>query len=170
MTKRWWAAGLVAAAIALAIPAIFLAGDRVDPSAERANLDFVLKDMHGKEVRLADYKGRPLLINFWATDCGPCIHEIPFFVEFVEKYRGQGLAVLGISTYDPPEELRPMAEKLRMNYPVLVGLGHDDLLQAYEADFAIPVSWFVRRDGTVYKKKVGSDTREWFEAQIQALF
>jgi hypothetical protein len=64
----------------------------------------------------------------------------------------------------------PVAEKLEINYPVLVGLGHDDLLLAYEADLVIPVSWFIRRDGTVFKKKVGSDSKEWFEAQIQALF
>jgi thiol-disulfide isomerase/thioredoxin len=170
MTKRWWAAGAAAAALAVAVPTWFLADEAVDPGAERARLDFVLKDMNGQDVRLADYQGRPLLINFWATDCGPCIHEIPFFVEFAEKYKDRGFAVLGISTYDPPDELRPMAARLKMNYPVLVGLGHDDLLQAYEADFIIPVTWFVRRDGTVYKKKIGSDTKEWFETQIQALF
>jgi thiol-disulfide isomerase/thioredoxin len=170
LAPRWIAAGVVAAAIAVAVPTLFLSGSDVDPNAERAPLDFVLKDMHGKDVRLADYKGRPLLINFWATDCGPCRHEIPYFVELVEKYKDEEFAVLGISTYDRPEDLVPVAEKLEINYPVLVGLGHDDLLLAYEADLVIPVSWFIRRDGTVFKKKVGSDSKEWFEAQIQALF
>jgi thiol-disulfide isomerase/thioredoxin len=176
VSQVWWTnrgvrAGLVAVAIAIVWPALYFSrAGSVDPHAEYARLDFVLKDMQGKDVRLADYKGRPLLINFWATDCGPCRHEIPFFVELVEKYRDKKLAVLGISTYDSAEELRPFAAKFKMNYPVLMALGRDDVLTAYEADLMIPVTWFVRQDGTVYKKKVGSDSKEWFEAQIKALF
>jgi cytochrome c biogenesis protein CcmG/thiol:disulfide interchange protein DsbE len=136
---------------------------------ELARLDFTLKDMNGQDVRLSDFKGRPLLVNFWATWCGPCKHEIPAFVELVEKYKAQKFTVLGISTDDKPEDLRPFAADYKMNYPVLVGLGRDDVLVAYEAVFAIPVSWFVRADGTVYLKHPGPATKEWFETQIKAL-
>jgi thiol-disulfide isomerase/thioredoxin len=167
----WARAGLVAAAVAIAWPAAYFSRARsVDPNAEQARLDFVLKDMNGRDVRLADFKGRPLVVNFWATDCPPCRHEIPYFVELVERYKREQLAVLGISISDKPEELRPFADKFSMNYPVLVGLGQDELLQAYEGDVVIPVTWFIRRDGTVYKKKIGSDTKEWFETQVKALF
>ena len=134
-----------------------------------ARLDFTLKDMQGKEVRLADFKGRPLLVNFWATWCGPCKHEIPIFVELMDKYREDEFTVLGISTDDTAEDLRPFAAKYKMNYPVLVGAGHDDLIEAYEATFAIPVTWFIRRDGTVLAKQPGPATKEWFEAQVKAL-
>jgi thiol-disulfide isomerase/thioredoxin len=136
---------------------------------EMARLDFQLKDMNGADVKLADFKGRPLLVNFWATWCGPCKHEIPMFVELVDKYREQKFTVLGISTDDSPADLRPFAAQYKMNYPVLVGLNNDPLLEAYEAVFAIPVSWFIRPDGTVFLKHPGPATREWFETQVKAL-
>jgi cytochrome c biogenesis protein CcmG/thiol:disulfide interchange protein DsbE len=134
-----------------------------------ARLDYTLKDIEGRDVRLADYRGRPLVLNFWATYCGPCKTEIPMFVELVEKYRNQKLAVLGISIDDSVEDLRPFAAEYKMNYPVLVGLGHDDLLEQYEAAFLIPVTWFIKPDGTVYLKHPGPQTKEWFDQQIQAL-
>jgi thiol-disulfide isomerase/thioredoxin len=136
----------------------------------KARLDYVVKDMDGKDVRLADYKGRPLLLNFWATYCGPCKTEIPIFVEMVEKYRDQKLTILGISIDDTPADLRPFVAEYKMNYPVLLGLGHDDLLEHYEATFMIPITWFIKPDGTVTLKHPGSGSREWFEQQIRALF
>ena len=134
-----------------------------------AKLDYVLKDIEGRDVRLADYKGRPLILNFWATYCGPCKTEIPIFVELVEKYREQKLAILGISVDDSVEELRPFAAEYKMNYPVLVGLGHDDLMERYEAGFLIPITWFIKPDGTIHLKHPGSNPKEWFDQQVQAL-
>jgi cytochrome c biogenesis protein CcmG/thiol:disulfide interchange protein DsbE len=143
------------------------ASDSTGP--EIATLDYTLKDVEGKDVRLADYKGRPLLLNFWATYCGPCKTEIPIFVEMVEKYKDQKLAILGISVDDSVEDLRPFAAQYKMNYPVLVGLGHDDLMERYEAGFLIPITWFIKPDGTILLKHPGSGPKEWFEQQIQAL-
>jgi peroxiredoxin len=141
-----------------------------DPAgAAVAKLDYTLKDIEGKDVLLADYRGRPLVLNFWATYCAPCKTEIPMFVELVEKYRNQKLTILGISIDDSVEDLRPFAAEYKMNYPVLVGLGHDDLLEQYEAAFLIPVTWFIKPDGTIYLKHPGSQTKEWFDQQIQAL-
>lgn len=140
-----------------------------DPNAVVANLDFTVKDMNGKDVRLADFKGRPLVLNFWATYCAPCKQEIPVFVDLVEKYRDQKLAIVGISIDDAPDDLRPFAAQFKINYPVLVGLGHDQLLETYDAVFFIPVTWFIRADGTVSLKHPGSATREWFEEQVKAL-
>jgi thiol-disulfide isomerase/thioredoxin len=167
----WAGAVVVAGLIAVTPPAcVSDSGSQVPESpAEPAKLDYVLKDMDGKDVKLADFKGRPLIINFWATWCPPCKEEIPIFVELVEKYRDQKLTVLGISTSDTAEQLRPFAAEYRINYPILVGAGHDELLDTYET-YSIPVSWFVRTDGTVYMKKLGSDTKAWFETQIKALF
>jgi peroxiredoxin len=172
LTGRWAWAGAVAVAIALWPAACAQDQFSKDPdtTAETAKLGFVLKDMHGNDVRLADFKGRPMILNFWATWCPPCKEEIPGFVDLVEKYKEQDFTVLGISIDDSAADLVPFAAQYRINYPVLVGLGHDDLLEAYEATFSVPVSWFIRRDGTVYMKKVGTDTKAWFESQIKALF
>lgn len=134
-----------------------------------AKLDYTLKDLDGKDVTLADFRGRPVVLNFWATYCGPCKTEIPIFVELVEKYRDRKLAILGISIDDSVEDLRPFAAQYKMNYPVLVGLGHDELMERYEATFLIPITWFIKPDGTIYLKHPGSGPKEWFEQQIQAL-
>ena len=170
---QWAKAGLVAMVVA-AWPTYALLTERrapeIDPSAEVAKLDYTLKDMNGKEVRLSDFKGRPLVVNFWATWCSPCKHEIPSFIALVDKYKDKNLTVLGISTDDSPEDLRKFAAEYKINYPVLVGLGMDELLEAYEAEMMIPVTWFIRRDGTVALKHAGTQTRDWFERQITALF
>ena len=71
---------------------------------------------------------------------------------------------------DSPEDLREFAADFKMNYPVLVGLGHDDLLKAYDAVELLPITWFVRRDGTISGKGVGIHPKDWFDEQVKALF
>jgi cytochrome c biogenesis protein CcmG/thiol:disulfide interchange protein DsbE len=167
----WVRAGLAALVIAASSAACHKAEKPApDPKAERANLDFTVKDMNGKDVRLADYKGRPLLLNFWATWCGPCKIEIPALVELSEKYKGRNLTVLGISVDDTAEDLRKFTADHRMPYPILMALGHDDLLEAYDAQMGVPVSVFIRPDGTVAMKQSGGQTKAWFETQVKALF
>lgn len=161
--RRWLLAGAAAAAIAM------WPGCAQKHTGDLANLDFVLKDMHGKDVRLADFKGRPIILNFWATWCGPCKVEIPAFVELVDKYQSQQLTVLGVSVDDSPEDLQKFAQEYKMNYPVLVGLGQDRLQELYEAVMIIPVTWFIRPDGTVHLKHTGPATKEWFEEQVKAM-
>jgi len=136
---------------------------------EMAKLDYTLKDMNGADVRLSDFKGRPMLINFWATWCAPCRHEIPAFIELVEKYKDQKFIVLGISVDDKPEDLRPFAAEFKMTYPVLVGLGHDELQEHYGA-YSLPVSWFIRADGSVDYKHTGTQSKDWFEDRVKRLF
>ena len=107
----WLVLGLLTLAVAGGIGWLLLPGERVGATVDAklpvdavmAKLDYTVKDMDGKDVRLADYKGRPLLLNFWATYCGPCKTEIPIFVEMVEKYKDQKLAILGISIDDTPK-------------------------------------------------------------------
>jgi peroxiredoxin len=177
VTAPWlvrWAAAIGLAAVLTVWPLGCAPGDTHDvpeppPGAELARLDFTLKDMNGADVRLADFRGRPMVINFWATWCAPCRHEIPAFVELVDKYRDQNLIVLGISVDDKPEDLQKFAAEFKMNYPVLVGLGHDELQEHYGA-YTLPVSWFVRDDGSVDYKHTGTQTKEWFEERVQKLF
>jgi peroxiredoxin len=164
--RRWAAAAIVAAAIAV-WPACAIDED-LTPSGG-ADLAFTLKDMNGKDVRLDDFRGRPIILNFWATWCGPCRTEIPALVDLVNQYKEQRLTVLGVSVDDSPEDLRRFAAEYRMNYPVLVGLGQDKLQETYDAVIAVPVTWFIRPDGTVHLKHQGPATREWFETQVKAM-
>jgi peroxiredoxin len=164
---RWLAACLVAAALAVAVGGVPSCSHGAP--AMTAKLDFTLDDMNGHRVDLASFKGRPLLLNFWATWCGPCKVEIPWFVEFADKYKSGGLTVLGISVDDPPEDIRAFAAASKVTYPLLVGQPHKDLRIAFEADDVIPVSWLIRADGTVLAKAEGVHPKEWFESNLRQI-
>jgi thiol-disulfide isomerase/thioredoxin len=144
------------------------------PKGPPANLTFKVKDLAGHDVALADFKGRPMVINFWATFCGPCKAEMPALIDLAEKYRSRNLVVLGISIADTPAEIQQFAaafdRKFPSNYPLLVGATQDAFLEAYNASEQIPVTWFVRADGTVSAKSELPQTRDWFDTQIRAMF
>src|SRR5262245_27046664 len=101
-----WTLAVVAAAMLAAWPAWLSTKSNQPAAGNQANLDFTLKDMYGKNVRLADFRGRPIILNFWATWCGPCKAEIPALVALADQYKAQGLTVLGVSVDDAPEDLR----------------------------------------------------------------
>jgi thiol-disulfide isomerase/thioredoxin len=171
MLKRITTAALIVASIAAAC------GGRTPKApdasacpadAKPANLNFTLKDTTGKEVRLADYKGKVLLLDFWATWCGPCRLEIPSLIELQKQYSND-LVVLGVSIDDTPEKLRPYAKEFKVNYPLLVGNGRQDFQDAYGPFYGIPVSVFVGRDGKITKKHSGIATKEQFEQEIKSL-
>jgi peroxiredoxin len=133
-----------------------------------ARLDFTLKDMSGKSVNLADYKGKVVMLNFWATWCGPCQHEIPMFVQLQDQYRDKGVVFLGVSIDDEPETLRAYAQDMHMNYPVLVGKDHE-IQDAYGPMFGIPTTMLISRDGIVCTRYSGARTKDKFESDIKAL-
>jgi thiol-disulfide isomerase/thioredoxin len=139
-----------------------------DATGKPARLDFTLKDMHGVDVHLASFKGKVILLNFWATWCGPCRAEIPSLVELQEQY-ADDLVVLGLSVDDPAEKLLPYAAEFKMNYPVLVGNGREDVQEAFGPLFGIPVSVIIGRDGLIAKKHSGIATKEQIEREIKAL-
>ena len=180
--KAMW---LAMGAVALALGLIWLApgvhldesstttestGDPDDAKAtgQVAPMHFTLKDMNGADVNLASFKGKVVLINFWATWCGPCRAEIPSLVELQDKYRND-LTILGVSIDDPADKLKPYAAEFKMNYPVLVGNGHQDMQDAFGPLYGIPVSVIVGRDGRIAKKHSGIATKEQFEREIKAL-
>jgi len=133
-----------------------------------ARLDFQLKDMNGVDVKLDSFKGKVILLNFWATWCGPCKAEIPSLVELQEKY-ADDLVVLGFSVDDPAEKIKPYADEYKVNYPLLVGNGREDVQNAFGPLLGIPVSVIIGRDGVIAKKHTGIATKEQFEREIQAL-
>jgi thiol-disulfide isomerase/thioredoxin len=138
-------------------------------SAKAANLNFTLKDLDNKDVKLASLKGKVILLDFWATWCGPCKIEIPWFVEFQKKYAQAGLQVVGVSTDDTLAKLKPYVAQAKMNYLVLQGLDHDDMQDAFGPLFGIPVTVMISRTGKVCSKHVGLSSKDAFEQEIKSL-
>lgn len=137
--------------------------------AKPANLDFTVKDLDGRDVSLTEFKGKVILLNFWATWCGPCKAEIPGFVELQDQYGKDGLVVVGYSVDDEPDKARAFANEFKMNYPILLGLGREDIQEAYGPIWGIPASFIISRDGMVCKKHLGIAPKAVFEKEIKAL-
>ena len=137
--------------------------------AKPANLNFTLKDASNRDVSLAQYKGKVLVIDFWATWCGPCKVEIPHFIEFQDKYGKNGLQIVGISVDDTADKLAPYIRDMKMNYPVLQGLDHDEVQDAYGPIVGIPVSIIISRDGKICATHTGLTGKDVFEREIKAL-
>jgi peroxiredoxin len=133
-----------------------------------ARLDFALKDISGATVRLAALKGRVVVLNFWATWCVPCKAEIPDFIDLQARYAGDGLQVVGVSVDDPLKRLKSYVDEKKMNYPVLQGRGHDDLLDAYSLS-TLPVTVLIGRDGIVCRRQTGPIAKDLLERAIKSL-
>jgi peroxiredoxin len=179
---RWIVAGAAAIAVALfAMPLLLGGRSSTEEPATRttsgacpakagpAKLDFTVKDMNGADVRLADYKGKVILLNYWATWCGPCKVEIPDLIALYDQYKHKGFVVLGVSQDDDPETLRSFASTFKMNYPVLVGRDHPDLLDAQGPLWGLPTTYLIGRDGSVCGKHLGPATKQDFEREITPL-
>lgn len=137
-------------------------------NAKPANFDFTMKDLDGKQVSLSSYKGKVVLLNFWATWCGPCKAEIPGFVEIQEKYKDQ-LVIVGFSVDDTAEKARDYATQYKMNYPILLGEGREDVQDAYGPIWGIPASFIISKDGRVCRKHLGIAPKAVFEKEVVAL-
>ena len=164
--------------VALAIAGALLAVALVARSAtnappapvEHANLAFTLADMSGNKVDLSTFAGKPLVINLWATWCGPCRLEMPQLTGFADKFRDRGLRIVGVSTDDTPELIREFAAEYKVNFPMLVGLGEDAFLRAVGYDDRLPLSILIRADGTIAERIMGIKTTDDWERRILALF
>ena len=143
-------------------------GGACPADAKPANLDFVIKDLDGKDVKLSSFKGKVILLNFWATWCGPCKAEIPGFVELQDKYK-KDLVVVGYDVDDTAEKARPFVAEYKMNYPVLLGLGREDVQDAFGPIWGIPASFLISKDGKVCKRHMGIASKETFEKEIKSL-
>jgi cytochrome c biogenesis protein CcmG/thiol:disulfide interchange protein DsbE len=137
---------------------------------------FTLEDLSGKKVSLASYKGKALVINFWATWCAPCKLETPWLVELRNQYAAQGFEVLGVSADDidrgDPQKLsdekRAIArfvQEMHIPYPVLIDA--DSISRPYGGLDDLPTSFFVDRDGTVIAAQVGMTSKDEIERNIK---
>jgi peroxiredoxin len=160
---------VLAALLATLAPSVQAANDVCNVARKKANLNFTLKDIAGKDVRLSQYKGKVVLVNFWATWCVPCRVEIPALSALYRDYKDRGFVVLGVSVDSEVSAVKPFTRVMKMNYPVLIGAGREDLSEAYGPFVGFPTSVLVARDGAVCVRHVGLLSKAKLEEQIGAL-
>jgi len=130
--------------------------------------DFALKDADGKTVRLSDYKGKVVLLNFWATWCGPCKIEIPWFMDFQRKHKDRGFVVIGVAMDDDGwDVVKPFVNQYAINYRIV--LGDDRVSEAYGGVEALPTTFLIDRESRIADTHVGLAARSDFEDGIQNL-
>lgn len=131
--------------------------------------DFTLKDADGKTVHLADYKGKVVLLDFWATWCGPCRIEIPWFEEIERTRKDKGFEVLGVSMDENGwEDVKPFLAQMKVNYRVVVG--DDPTTQAYGGVDSLPTTFLIDKQGKIAAIHIGIDGgRKDFEDGVDAL-
>jgi len=130
--------------------------------------DFSLKNFDGGRTKLSDYRGKVIILDFWATWCPPCIKEIPDFVELQKEYGDKGLAILGISLDQNPKQVLPkFIKKYKVNYPILLTDGKVD--KAFGGVTGIPTTFVIDQKGEIYKQYVGFRSKQVFETDIKAL-
>jgi len=141
----------------------------VKPGKERREApDFSLKDADGKTVRLSDYRGKVVVLDFWATWCGPCKIEIPWFVDFQRKNKDKGFEVIGVAMDDDGwDAVRPFASQMGINYRLV--LGNDDTAQKFGGVEALPTTFLIDRDGRIAAVHVGLVSRGDFQNGIDEL-
>lgn len=137
-------------------------------SQDRTAPDWQLKDLDGKPVKLSDFKGKVVLLNFWATWCPPCRREIPAFVSLQKQYAAQGLVIIGVSMdQGGPAAVKPFIKKMEINYPVV--MGDEKVAAAYGGIQVVPTTFIIDKAGKVAAQHEGDAERETFEADIKPL-
>jgi peroxiredoxin len=130
--------------------------------------EWQLKDVDGKTVRSADFKGKVVILDFWATWCGPCRAEIPNFIALQKQYAKQGLVVIGASVDEGgAAAVKPFAGKLGINYPVV--LPDEKTQQAFGGIEAVPTTFIIDRQGQIVKEHLGFADKDEFENEIKPL-
>ena len=130
--------------------------------------EFNLRTVDGKKVSLSDYKGKAVLINFWATWCAPCKIEMPWLVALRSQYAPQGFEILGVNEDDagtPRAKLAKFGQEQGLNYPLLVG--DDAMSRKYGGVEFLPTSYFVGRDGKIVAETAGLVSKSEVEASIK---
>jgi thiol-disulfide isomerase/thioredoxin len=128
--------------------------------------DFSLESLDGKTVRLSDLRGKAVLLNFWATWCGPCKIEMPWFVDLQKQYGSQGLQIVGVAMDDgSKEDIAKFAKDMGVNYPILIG--KESVGDQYGGVPALPESFLIARDGKIVDKIVGLRGKSEIEDSIK---
>jgi peroxiredoxin len=163
---------LIYGIVALCLLGLYFAGrhtaQKPKPTASgNAAPDFTVTDIDGKKLTLSDYKGKVVLLDFWATWCSPCRAEIPHFVEMQEKYGPHGFQVIGISMDDDAKPVKAFYQEYKMNYPVAVG--DDKLAESFGGVLGLPVNFVIDRDGRIVGKYLGATENSVFDKAVGEL-
>lgn len=164
-----WAVLMIGALVITYAWAPSTGNKELQPAEKRPQaVNFKLKDSNGTEVQLADYKDKVVLLNFWATWCGPCEVEIPWFKEFEQTYKDKGFAVLGVSEDEGGwAAVRAYMEARKMNYRVV--LDEQNLPSPYKEIQALPTTYLIDRQGRIAGTHTGLVSKETYEYGIQQL-
>lgn len=129
--------------------------------------DFALPRIDGGQLRLSSYRGKVVLLDFWATWSVPCREETPHFVRLQQKYGDRGLQIIGVSMDDSPDPVRGFYDQFHVNYPVVMGTAETG--SAYGGVLGLPIAYLIDRDGRIYAKHMGATDAAVFEKDITTL-
>jgi peroxiredoxin len=127
--------------------------------------DFSLTDLQGHKLNLVDYKGKVILLNFWATWCVPCQTEIPRFIEWQKRHGDLGFQVIGISMDDDEKDVRKFVDRYKPNYPI--AMGTEKLAKSYGGILGLPANLIIDRKGRIVAKHVGETDLDALENKIK---
>lgn len=161
--RKRFAIGLILLFAAIAI----FSATRRRTDQHRVAPDFTLAQLDGRPLQLSSYRGKVVLLDFWATWCVPCRGETPHLVELQQKYGDRGLQVIGVSMDDSPDPVRDFYQQFHMNYPVVMGNAKTGEL--YGGVLGLPIAFLIDRDGRIYKKHIGATDPAVFENDVQGL-
>ena len=137
----------------------------LDPKGQTAP-DFTLANLDGKSVQLSSYRGQAVLLNFWATWCGPCKIEMPWFVELQKQYGPEGLQIVGVAMDDSDQgDIAKFVKEMGVNYPILIG--KEAVGQEYGGVNVLPTTFFIDRDGKIVAREFGLQSRSVFVDHIK---
>ncbi len=168
MKIRLFSISVVLMGVLLVFWAEFSASPPSTDSDSAKVIDFTLKDLEGKDVSLKDYRGKMVLINIWATWCGPCRVEIPDLIKVRKKYKDRGFEILGVVVSSRPQDVFTMVKQMKIDYPILWGT--PEALAQFGEINAIPRTFLLDREGKIVEDIVGSRSFQFFDQMVGKYF